>query len=121
MPKTSKETASQVEVVEGILEDRSEDLDGYNVVFTTYLAEMDHAPLFRGLPDDRCQCPHRKGFWLIPDRTHPWCDYSDEHDSLRWCTSQPGKSERPHPVSDLIISIPQGQSRFVGLVASVAG
>ena len=58
MPKTSKASASQVEVIEGILEDRSEDLDGYNVVFTTYLAEMDHAPFFRGLPDDRCQCPH---------------------------------------------------------------
>ena len=58
MPKTSRASASQVDVVEGILEDRSEDLDGYNVVFTTYLAEMDHAPFFRGLPDDRCQCPH---------------------------------------------------------------
>ena len=58
MPKTSKLSASRVEVMEGILEDRSEDLDGYNVVFTTYMEEMDHAPFFRGLPDDRCQCPH---------------------------------------------------------------
>ena len=58
MPKVSKATASQVEVMEGILEDRSEDLDGYTTGFTSFLADMDPAPFFKGLPDDRCQCPH---------------------------------------------------------------
>ena len=58
MPETSKASASQVEVVEGILEDRSEDLDGYTAGFTSFTADMDPAPMFRGLPDDRCQCPH---------------------------------------------------------------
>ena len=58
MPKTSKASASKVETVEGILEDRSEDLDGYTAGFTSFLADMDPAPFFQGLPDDRCQCPH---------------------------------------------------------------
>ena len=58
MPKVSKASASQVEVMEGILEDRSEDLDGYMTGFTSFLADMDPAPFFKGLPDDRCQCPH---------------------------------------------------------------
>ena len=58
MPKVSKASASQVEVVEGMLEDRSEDLDGYTVGFTSFVADMDPTPLFQGLPDDRCQCPH---------------------------------------------------------------
>ena len=58
MPKVSKASASQVEVVEGILEDRSEELDGYTVGFTSFIADMDPAPFFQGLPDDRCQCPH---------------------------------------------------------------
>ena len=58
MPKVSKASASHVEVVEGMLEDRSEDLDGYTVGFTSFVADMDPTPLFRGLPDDRCQCPH---------------------------------------------------------------
>lgn len=58
MPKVSKASASQVEVVEGMLEDRSEDLDGYTVGFTSFIADMDPTPLFQGLPDDRCQCPH---------------------------------------------------------------
>ena len=58
MPKVSKASASQVELVEGILENRSEELDGYTVGFTSFIADADPAPFFQGLPDDRCQCPH---------------------------------------------------------------
>ena len=58
MPKVSKESASKVEHYEGIIDDRSEELDGYTAGFTTFLGDMDPAPLFKGLPDDRCQCPH---------------------------------------------------------------
>ncbi|MFN2569546.1 MAG: hypothetical protein ABR564_08100 [Candidatus Dormibacteria bacterium] len=42
----------------GPVEDWSGDADGYTINFVTFRQEMDHAPLFRGLPDDRCQCPH---------------------------------------------------------------
>ncbi len=58
MPKVSKESASQVQHVEGIIDDRSEELGGYTAGFSTFLGDMDPAPLFTGLPDDRCQCPH---------------------------------------------------------------
>lgn len=58
MPKTSKATASRVNMMEGIGEGRSEELDGYTVGFASYTADADPTPLFRGLPDDRCQCPH---------------------------------------------------------------
>jgi glyoxylate utilization-related uncharacterized protein len=58
MPKVSKASASKVESVEGVLEDRSDELGGYTAGFTSFLADMDPAPLFVGLPDDRCQCPH---------------------------------------------------------------
>ena len=33
-----------------------EDSGGYTVGFETYTADADLAPLFAGLPDDRCQC-----------------------------------------------------------------
>ena len=26
--------------------------------FVTFREDIDHTPLLRGLPDDRCQCPH---------------------------------------------------------------
>lgn len=34
------------------------ELGGYTVSFETFHTDVDPAPLFRGLPDDRCQCPH---------------------------------------------------------------
>ena len=58
MPKVSKESASKVQHVEGIIDDRSEELGSYTAGFSTFLGDMDPAPMFKGLPDDRCQCPH---------------------------------------------------------------
>jgi hypothetical protein len=58
VPKVSKDSASESTLVEGIVDDRSEVLDGYMVNFQTFLGDVDPAPLFKGLPDDRCQCPH---------------------------------------------------------------
>jgi hypothetical protein len=34
------------------------DLDGYTVDFLHVLVDLDMDQLLRGLPDDRCQCPH---------------------------------------------------------------
>ena len=58
MPKISKENASHTEAIEGLLESHSDDLQGYNVSFDRYDQDLDLTPLFKGLPDDRCQCPH---------------------------------------------------------------
>src|SRR5919109_3206194 len=57
MPKVSREGASTSEEAPGY-QGRFEDLGGYTVAFESYSADADMAPLFVGLPDDRCQCPH---------------------------------------------------------------
>src|SRR5918912_4494631 len=57
MPKASKETASRVEDM-GVMEGRYEELGGYTVAFESFREDADATPLFRGLPDDRCQSPH---------------------------------------------------------------
>src|SRR4051812_35090451 len=57
MPRTRKDEAP-VQVDEPVIEGRYVDLDGYTVSFETFHADTDPAPLFAGLPDDRCQCPH---------------------------------------------------------------
>lgn len=57
MPKTSRDTASQVADL-GVMESRSEQLDGYTVEFSTFREDADGTPVFKGLPDDRCQSPH---------------------------------------------------------------
>ena len=57
MPKLSKTDATDVMELEGY-EGHFGELDGYTVGFETYSADADLADLFKGLPDDRCQCPH---------------------------------------------------------------
>jgi hypothetical protein len=57
MPRTTKlEAPVGVDIPE--LEGRYVDLGGYTVGYETFKIEMDPAEFFRGLPDDRCQCPH---------------------------------------------------------------
>ncbi|MFL5867129.1 MAG: cupin domain-containing protein [Thermoleophilaceae bacterium] len=57
MPKASKETASRVEDM-GVMVGRYEDAGGYTIAFETFREDADATPLFKGLPDDRCQSPH---------------------------------------------------------------
>ena len=57
MAKASRTTASDSVELEGY-EGHFEDFGPYTVGFETYTADADLAPLFAGLPDDHCQCPH---------------------------------------------------------------
>ncbi len=58
MPKASKQSASEHETVEGY-EGHFEHFDvGWTVGFEAYSQDADLAPLFKGLPNDQCQCEH---------------------------------------------------------------
>jgi hypothetical protein len=58
MPKASKKTASEHETLEGY-EGHFEHFEGgWTVGFETYTQDADMAPLFKGLPNDECQCEH---------------------------------------------------------------
>lgn len=57
MAHVSKASAPETLAADGF-EGHYGELDGYTVGFETYTADADIADLFRGLPDDRCQCPH---------------------------------------------------------------
>jgi cupin domain len=57
MPSASRQTASRVEDM-GVMEGRYEELGGYTVGFERFREDADATPLFKGLPDDRCQSPH---------------------------------------------------------------
>jgi hypothetical protein len=57
MAKTSKEAASESMTLPGY-EGHFGELEGYTVGFESYSEDADMTPLFKGLPDDRCQCPH---------------------------------------------------------------
>src|SRR5436190_9292776 len=57
MPRASK-TEAPVALESEVLTSRPAELDTFTVVFEEYHVDADGAPVFRGLPDDRCQCPH---------------------------------------------------------------
>jgi hypothetical protein len=57
MPKVSRATATKVQDI-GIGEVREEVADGYEFAFIDLHEESDMAGLLKGLPDDRCSCPH---------------------------------------------------------------
>ena len=75
MPKVSKQETTKFED-QGPVVDRSEELDGYTVSFVEFREDIDGTPLLKGLPDDRCQCPHWgyiiKGEWA--------CRYADHEE-----------------------------------------
>jgi len=57
MPKVSKETAARGGE-EGPVVDHSDDIGGYTVNFVTFNQDIDATPLLKGLPEDKCPCPH---------------------------------------------------------------
>jgi hypothetical protein len=57
MPSATR-LSTPIAVDEPALEGRYSQVGDYTVAFETYRLDVDPAPLFTGLPDDRCQCPH---------------------------------------------------------------
>jgi hypothetical protein len=77
MARIGTDQVAQVETMDGF-EGRYEDLGGYTVGFETYTADADPAELFRGLPEDRCQCPH----WGVVIRGRLIYRYADGEDVI---------------------------------------
>jgi hypothetical protein len=78
MPRTSKAEAP-VAVDNGVLTSRHVELDDFTVEFENYYVDADGAPVFKGLPDDRCQCPH----WGIVVSGELRLGYADGDDTYR--------------------------------------
>ena len=105
MSKASKSSASEHLQLEGY-EGHFEDFGPYTVGFETYTADAELAPLFVGLPDDRCQCPHMgyviKGKLSSPSRTatksatRPVTRTTRRRDTSRRCTPGPSRGVQPH-------------------------
>jgi mannose-6-phosphate isomerase-like protein (cupin superfamily) len=57
VPGISRETAAHHED-HGPVVDIHEDIGDYSINFLTFKVDIDGAPLLKGLPEDRCSCPH---------------------------------------------------------------
>jgi len=102
MPKVSKESASQAQEI-GPVSERSEDLDGYTVNFLTFNDDVDGEALLKGLPDDRCQCPHW-GYVVKGTFTVRFADREEVYEAGDAFYMPPGhipdarRRQRDHPV-----------------------
>jgi mannose-6-phosphate isomerase-like protein (cupin superfamily) len=56
MPKWSKDTLEAQDY--GPVVDRQAVADGHTFNYTHFKVDMDATPLMKGLPGDRCHCPH---------------------------------------------------------------
>jgi hypothetical protein len=75
MPKVSRDSAPQRQDA-GPVVDLRDELDGYTVSFTSLLEDIDATPLTKGLPDDRCQCPHW-GYVIKGKMTARYADHDE--------------------------------------------
>lgn len=77
MPSAARMT-TPVAVDAPEIEGRYAPLDDYTVSFETFRVDVDPAPLFAGLPDGRCQCPHW-GVVTAGQLTFRWADREETY------------------------------------------
>jgi hypothetical protein len=115
MPGARKHTAP-VAIENPIYVGRVAELgDNYTVVFETIRTDIDTAPIFKGLPDDRCPCPHWgivvKGRWTARYRNH-----EETFEAGDVFYSPPGHLPLAAPGTELITFIPTSELAKVNSV-----
>ena len=81
--------------------DRSEDIDGYTVNFVSLREDMDLAPLLKGLPDDRCQCPHW-GYVFKGKLTWRFADHEEVSEAGDAFYAPPGHAPKAEAGSEFV-------------------
>ncbi len=79
MPTVSKDTAAEHHD-HGPVDEWGEDVDGYTINFVRFAVDVDSTPMLKGLPDDRCTCPHW-GFVFKGKVTYTFDDREEVHEA----------------------------------------
>jgi hypothetical protein len=101
MPKISKATATKGGD-HGAVEDRADELLGYAVNFVEFRQDVDATPLLKGLPDDRCQCPHW-GYVIKGKMTMRFADRVEEYQAGDAFYAPPGHVPVKHEPGTQIV------------------
>ena len=109
MPNISKTTATKVQETPPFTE-HTDDLDGYTVNFVSLRVDMDLAPLLKGLPDDRCQCPHW-GYQFAGTHTVSYADHDEVIEAGSAFYMAPGHTARATAGSEFLVFSPADQLR----------
>jgi hypothetical protein len=79
MPRVSKQSAAEHRD-HGPVEEWTEDVAGYTVNFVRFADDIDSTPLLKGLPGDRCPCPHW-GYVFKGRVTYTFADSEEVHEA----------------------------------------
>jgi hypothetical protein len=110
MPKVSRDSAPQGGEF-GPVVDRSDQLDGYTVNFTSVREDFDATPLMKGQPDDRCQCPHW-GYVIKGGATFRYADREEVFEAGDAFYTPPGHIPVKHePGTEVVIFSPAEELR----------
>jgi hypothetical protein len=86
--------------------DRADQLDGYAVSFVEFREDIDATPLLKGLPDDRCQCPHW-GYVLGGRVTFTYADREEVFEAGDAFYTPPGHNPVKHqPGTEMVMFSP---------------
>lgn len=111
MPKMSRDSAAHVDDF-GPAEDRHEDLAGYTTSFTSIRQDADLVPMLKGLPDDRCQCPHW-GYVFKGRLTWRFADHEEVCEEGDAFYVPPGHTPAAETGSEFLQISPAGELREV--------
>ncbi len=114
MPKVSKESATTVQDI-GVGEVRWEVADGYEFSFLSLREPTDMAPLLKGLPDDRCPCPHW-GYVFEGKLTFTFADHTEVFGAGDAFYVEAGHTPATEAGTDYILISPAEQSAAVNEV-----
>src|ERR1041385_7216203 len=110
MAKVSKESATGGGDF-GPVEDRNEVVHGYRIGFATFKQDIDATPLMKGLPDDRCQCPHW-GYVVNGKVTFRYADREEVFEAGDAFYNPPGHVPVKHePGTDVVMFSPAEELR----------
>jgi hypothetical protein len=107
MPKVSKTTAAHVQDI-GIGTVSEEVVDGYEFAILDLREESDMADLLKGLPDDRCTCPHW-GYVMRGQITFTFADHVEVFEAGDAFYVPPGHSPANAADTEVLYISPEDQ------------
>jgi hypothetical protein len=106
MPKVSKRTAEGMDI--GVGEVHQAVVDGHEISFLTLREPTDLAPMLRGLPGDRCTCPHW-GYVISGRVRFTFADHTEEFGAGDGFYVGPGHSPKIAAGTEYVMFSPEDE------------
>ncbi len=113
MPKVSKQTTEGMDI--GVGEVHQAVVDGHEISFLTLREPTDLAPMLRGLPGDRCTCPHW-GYVVSGRVTFTFADHTETFEAGDGFYVAPNHTPATEAGTEFVIFSPEDEMAIVNEV-----